>query len=137
MRVLERMIATRIVAMPTALDAVAWPADALVLRIAPDEVIVLTEVEPDLMLRHDPHAMVVTETGFVSVRLALDEAMEFLERNCEWELPATRPAFAQGMVAGLPLKLWFEAERVLFITPAPFAADLEERFVVPPSGGRA
>jgi len=42
-------------------------------------------------------------------------ALDFLERSCEWELPRARPAFAQGMVAGLPLKLWFEPERVLLI----------------------
>lgn len=123
----EPMIATRIVATPTALDAVAWPADALVLRIAPDEVMITDDVGQDLILPHDPHAIVTTETGFVSVWLVANEAIEFLERSCEWELPAIRLAFAQGMVAGLPLKLWFEAERVLFITPAPFAADLEER----------
>ncbi|MEZ4726271.1 MAG: hypothetical protein R3E79_03955 [Caldilineaceae bacterium] len=53
--------------------------------------------------------------------------MDFLERTCEWEPPHTRPAFAQGMVAGLPVKLWFEPERVLFVIAAPYAADLAER----------
>jgi hypothetical protein len=31
------------------------------------------------------------------------------------------------MVAGLPVKLWFEAERVLFVVAAPYATDLAER----------
>lgn len=127
MPVLEPMIATRIVATPAALDAVAWPAVAVVLRVAPDEVIVLADVGQDLILPYDLHAIVVAETGLASVWLATAEALDFLERACEWELPRQRPAFAQGAVAGLPLKLWFETGRVLFIVPAPFAADLEER----------
>lgn len=127
MPALEPMIATRIVATPAALDAVAWRADALVLRVAPDEVIVAGDIQSDLILSHDPHAIIVAETGLDAVWLAANEALDFLERTCEWELPRQRPAFAQGAVAGLPLKLWFETERVLFIVPAPFAADLEER----------
>lgn len=127
MPVPEPMIATRVVATPAALDAVAWPADALVLRLAPDEVIALAEVGQDVILPHDPHAIIFAETGFASAWIAADEALDFLERACEWELPRQRPAFAQGAVTGLPLKLWFEADRVLFIVPAPFAADLEER----------
>jgi len=54
-------------------------------------------------------------------------AIDLLERECDWELPRDRPAFAQGIVAGLPVKVWFERERVLFIVAAPFAADLAER----------
>jgi hypothetical protein len=122
---LERMTATRIVATPAALDAAVWPAAALALRFASDEVFVTAEIAANFI--NDLHAIVVSETGFVAVWLPTDEAIDFLERSCEWELPHERPAFAQGMVAGLPLKLWFEAERVLFIVPAPFAADLEER----------
>lgn len=127
-RLPERINATRIVASAPALDAVAWPAGAVVLRVAPDEALVLAEVEPDGVWSLDPHAIVVAETGFVGVWLAPDEALDLLERACEWEPPTARPAFAQGMVAGLPLKIWFETDRALFITPAPFAADLEERF---------
>jgi hypothetical protein len=33
------------------------------------------------------------------------------------------------MVAGLPLKLWFESERVLVLVAGPFAHELAERFV--------
>lgn len=127
MPALERLTATRFVATPAALDTVAWPADALVLRIAPDEVLITSVVGQDLILLHDPHAIVASETGLVGVWLAMNEAMGFLERSCEWEPPRERPAFAQGAVAGLPMKLWFEPERVLFIVPAPFGADLEAR----------
>jgi hypothetical protein len=123
----KRVYATRVVATPAALDAVRWPVDAVALRVAPDEAIVLAGVGQDLILPHDPHAIVAADTGLAGVWLTMGDALDFLERSCEWELPRARPAFAQGMVAGLPLKLWFEPERVLFIVPAPFTVDLEER----------
>lgn len=122
---LKPIAATRIVATPAALDAVTWPQDALVLRIAPDEVLVTAAVNGDIV--EDSHAIVAPDAGFVGAWVAAEEALAFLERACEWELPGERPAFAQGAVAGLPVKLWFEEDRVLFIVPAPFALDLEER----------
>ncbi len=125
MRAPERIIATRIVAAPAALDAVAWPLDTLALRIAPDEMLIVGEA--NLPGIDDPHAIIVPDTGWAGLWLSAPEAMEVLARTCEWEPPAARPAFAQGMVAGLPIKLWLEEERVLFLAPAPFAADLEER----------
>lgn len=122
---LEHLVGTRIVATPAALDAARWPDTARVLRIAPDEVFIVASVSADSV--SDPHAIIVPDAGFAGVWVAAPEALDFLERSCEWELPADRPAFAQGAVAGLPLKLWFEHDRVLFIVPAPYAADLEER----------
>ncbi len=120
-----RVAGTRIVAKPAALDAALWPAAALVLRLAADEVFVTAVVDASLV--DDPHALVVPDAGFVGVWLPMAAAQDFLERECEWEVPATRPAFAQGMVAGLPMKLWLETDRVLFLVPAPYATDLQER----------
>jgi hypothetical protein len=42
-------------------------------------------------------------------------------------LPQKRPAFAQGAVADIPVKLWFEEDRILFLTPGPYAIALENR----------
>jgi hypothetical protein len=123
--VLNRIPGTRIVATPAALDAAQWPPDALVLRIAADEVYVTAPVAANAVA--DPHAIVAPDGGFVGDWLPAAEALEVLERTCEWELPAARPAFAQGMVAGLPVKLWLEAERIFFMTPAPYQVDFEER----------
>ena len=122
----ERLCFTRVVATPAALDRADWPVDALVLRIAPDEVLVTGRVRPDAV--PDPHAIVEPETGFCGVWSDREPAMAFLERECDWELPADRPAFAQGAVAGLPLKLWFTDTRVLLVVPAPLAADFAERW---------
>ena len=125
MPVLDRWNGTRIVALPRALDAADWPQGALALRLAADEVLVTAAV--DAAVVDDPHAIVERETGFSFLWLEHAAAIDFLERECDWELPDGRPAFAEGLVAGLPLKIWFERNRVLFVVASPFAADLTER----------
>ena len=125
MLALNRLKGTRIVATPAALDNARWPSDALALRLAADEVFVTTAVAASAVA--DPHAIVAPDGGFVGAWLPLADALDVLERTCEWEPPHARPVFAQGMVAGLPVKLWFEAERVLFVVAAPYATDLAER----------
>ncbi len=125
MRALNPFPATRVVAAPSALEAAGWPADALVLRLAPDEVLIIPPA-PGLALA-DAHALIEPEGAFYGVWLSTADAEAFLERACAWPWPTKRPAFAQGAVAGVPVKMWFEAERVLFLVAAPFAADLEER----------
>ena len=125
MPALNRIPITHIVATPTALDAVQLPDGRLSFRIAADELLI-TPPAPDTTV-DDPHAIVVPDSGFAGVWLPADEALKFLERECEWELPHERPAFAQGAVAGIATKLWLEHDRVLIIVPAPFAADFEER----------
>ena len=124
MPALERFAATRIVALPEAIDAANWPEDALAIRIAPDEVLVTAVVGAASI--DDSHAIVERESGFSSVWLDAGAAIDFLERECDWELPRQRPAFGQGFVAGLPMKVWFENDRVLFIVASPFAADFTE-----------
>ena len=127
----KRVSAIRIVSTPAALDAAQWPSATLVLRLASDEVWVVSELtslaETSGILTHDPHAIVMPDASFAGLSLPADEARRFLERTCEWALPSERPAFAQGAVAGLAMKLWFEQDRVLLIVPAPFAHELEER----------
>jgi len=140
---LNRLAATRIVAAPAALDTVAWPPGLIVLRLAADEVLLLPSgggrlrdaadvrawapaLPPKLS---DAYAIVVPEGGFSGQWIPAPEALALLARHCEWELPRARPAFAQGAVAGIPAKLWLEPDRVLFVVPAPFAADFQERII--------
>ena len=120
-----------------ALGCVVWPmiefeADdglaAGAVRFAADELFVTPPLQNEsVILAHDPHAIVIHEGGFAGTWLPAYEAADFLARNCEWELPDGRPAFAQGAVAGIPTKLWLEDDQVLFIVPAPYAADFAER----------
>ncbi len=121
----HRLEATRIVAAPEALDAAAWPPDAVALRIAPDEVLVTGEVAAGAVA--DPHAIVERETGFSGAWLTAEEAADALARACAWEPPSERPAFAQGAVAEVPVKLWLEDHRSLWIVPTPYAHDLTEQ----------
>ena len=126
---LRSLEATRVAAAPAALDDLLerppWPAEALALRLAPDEL--LLTARQDFEVAGDPHAIVERETGFSYVWLDPADADRFLDRECDWERPSTRPALAQGTVAGIPVKLWFEAERTLILAPAPFAAAFQRR----------
>ncbi len=120
-----RFPGTRIVAMPSALDGARWPAGAIVLRTARDEAFVLAVVAANAI--DDPHAIVAADAGYSGVWLSTADALAYLERYCEWEAPTARPAFAQGMVGGLATKLWFEPDRMLILTPATMADDLQQR----------
>jgi hypothetical protein len=113
------------VAKPSALDVAVWTTCTIAMRIAPDEMLVVSGPVPELS--GDPHAIVEPDAGFFRMWIPIAKARALLARTCEWELPGHTPAFAQGSVAGLPVKLWFEAERVLFLVPAPYAHDFEER----------
>lgn len=125
MREFERISITRVAAKPSTLDRAGFAAGTIAMRIAPDEMLVVSGPLPDLS--GDPHAIIEPDAGFCAMWLPGDDARALLARMCEWELPGSVPAFAQGSVAGLPVKLWFEAQRVLFLVPAPYAHDFEER----------
>ena len=122
---LKRLSATRIVATPNSLDEITWPDEALVLRLAPDEALVVPSLGSVPV--SDPHAIIIADGGFAGLWVDVDEAMSFLQHACEWELPAERPAFAQGSVAGVATKIWLEADKVLFVVQAPYAEEFEER----------
>ena len=121
---LKRMLMTRIVANSAALDALDV-SDARSFRIAPDEVFIDADINTDAL--QDDFAIVTKEASMSGVWIATKDAIHFLEHECSWVLPTERPAFAQGAVAHLPVKLYFEEERVLFMTSASFAEDLQER----------
>lgn len=121
---LERVAAVRIVATPATLDAAAWPANAIVLRTAPDEVLLIGGGPPDL---DDPWAIVVPDAGWSGVWMSSADADRLLDHACAWRRPTERPAFAQGLVAELPVKLWFEQERTLLVVASTLAAELADR----------
>jgi hypothetical protein len=122
---LERLMGTRVVADPAALDGARWPTSAIVLRTAPDEALVLGLVDSDVV--SDRHAIVRPETGLVAVWRTTAETARALDRAASWTSPRTPGSFAQGAVAGLPVKLYFETDRVLWIVPEPFGAEFEAR----------
>lgn len=122
----ERMTVTRLVARPDELDDHVVAGDLIAMRIAPDELLVLGDVREYSEITY-PHAIEFVDTGWAGVWLDSADAEAFLLAECEWELPAERPAFAQGMVSHLAAKLWLEEDRTLILVPAPFAQELAER----------
>ncbi len=128
MRALETLPGLRVVATPEALDTAPWGEETIVLRFAPDDAFVMGTSEialaDDLA---DQHAIVEPETGFVGAWLTSDELAERVLPHVEWPLPAARPALAQGVVAGVPAKLWLEDDRALLLCAAAYAHELTER----------
>ncbi len=116
---------TRIVTTPSALDTADVPTDAIVLRTAPDEALVLAD--RSAISIDDPHAIIVHDTGWHGAWMTWDQARPFLQANCSWELPDERPALAQGRVADAPAKLWLEQDRMLIVVPHVMAHDVADR----------
>ena len=121
----EYLPAFRAVAKPAALDSANVGSGMIALRIAPDELLLIGEGHVDV--GEDPDALVIADSGWAGVWMPAATAARFLRGACEWELPENRPAFAQGMVAHLAAKLWFEPDRTLIVVPRPMAAELAER----------
>ncbi len=103
-------------------ESLAIPAAYRVLRIADDEALVLG-LPPTL----DPGALVLRETGLALRFARAEESTELLAANCRWKIPAARPAFAQGALADIPVKLLLLSRGTLLFVPSPFADDFDER----------
>lgn len=122
---LRPISSARFVALPQALDKAQWPPNTLVMRIAPDEILAIPDPGPIQV--GDPHAIYASESGFVGGWLSAGDANALLSQHCEWQVPSKRPAFAQGAIAGIPAKVWLDSDQVLFVIPAPYRREFEER----------
>ena len=127
MLVLETVRGVRVVAPGATLDTMVVADGGLVLRFAPDEAFVILP-EPGRELDEAfAEAIVVAETGLVGCWLTSDELTARVVPHIDWGLPATRPTMAQGLIAGVPAKLWLESGRALLLCAAPYAFELAER----------
>ena len=124
MRALETLPGLRVVATPESLDGALWSEDAIVLRLAPDDAFAIGMSDVALS---DDSAIVEPERGFVGTWLTRDELVDHVQPHIEWPLPAARPALAQGLIAGVPAKLWLEDDRALLLCAAAYAHELTER----------
>ena len=121
MLALERRDGLRVVAEAAALDGARWTGDdVLVLRLAPDESLALGASEVDI---DDEHAIVEVETGFVAGTVDLAAVVAHIE----WPLPSNRPALAQGLIAGVPTKLWLTDDEATLVVHAAYAEELLDR----------
>jgi hypothetical protein len=120
---LERLVGTRVVADPAAIDAMvaALPSSIVVIRAAPDDAFAIGVAGAAV---DDPHAIIEDERGFVGGWCGIDA----IRPHIEWSVPTERPVLAQGSIAGAPAKLWIlDDDRVLLVTAAPYADVLAER----------
>jgi len=129
---LETVRGTRVVASPSTLDSVAWPASAIVLRFAPDDVFV---IGGDSIAVSGDSTIVAADAGYSGAWLTADELAHVAD-HIDWPLPTERPAFTQGFVASVPAKLYLTGaatssdggDRVaLLLTNTPYAHELQER----------
>jgi hypothetical protein len=119
--------AWRIVAQPAILDDAAIVTDMI--RVAPDEAIVLSEESPMNLVSADPSAIVEADGGWSGAWMSETSFVMLCGHAIEWAFPTTRPALAQGLIAGMPAKVWMidgEGD-VLLMTPTAFADELIER----------
>ena len=123
MRAPEPLPALRVVGAPEALDGLQLPDEHPVLRLAPDDLLVIGAASVQVTGEH----LVVDEAGFVGWWLTPDEVREQVVPHVDWPLPTARPAFAQGLIGGVPAKLWLAEDRALLLCAAAYAHELEER----------
>jgi len=138
--------ALRVVADPAVLDGALVRAlgprladlGARVLRLAPDDLLVLTpgQRHPVLDALHeeiagvDQHAIVTTEAGFAGAWFSADHVRRWVAGNADWLLP-DGDGFHQGQVAGLPAKILVDGQEALVAVPTPMARELAERLEWP------
>lgn len=120
----ERLEATRIVADPGALDQIEAPDCGRVVRLAPDDLLVFPPLEHVDVA--DRHAITEPEAGFSAAWFDRSELAR-LQAVCLWQFPRRRPAFAQGHLAGIPVKMLFDEGGIRVLVPAVLAHQLEER----------
>ena len=120
----EPLRGIRVVGSPEVLDAIEWPDEVAAMRLAPDDLFALGATS---VVLPDGGALVADETGFVGWWLDATQVDELIDTRVEWELPEERPTLAQGLVAGVPAKLWLDADRGLLLCAAGYAHELQER----------
>ena len=129
----------RVVALPDAIDRASWqhagldPDDfePLVLRFAPDEAFAVGATDADV---DDRDAIVEPEVGYVALMVSVDEFFDVILPRIEWRAPDERPAFAQGLIAGVPAKVYIDSTgaATIFVLAANLD-DLLPRLAVAPS----
>jgi hypothetical protein len=124
----EHLVGLRVIARPAVLDATVWPSSATVLRLAADDAFVINAAT---VLIADEHSIIEAETAFVGWELSPTEFDQSFAHHLEWQIPAERPVFVQGLAAAVPTKFWVQHDSVLVICAAAHAHELAERCHLP------
>lgn len=105
-------------------DRVEAPEGAVLLRVAPREVLILGASPSDLTTASDALVDDVSD-AWVSLVLEGAEAPEAFARLSELELPTQ--GWIQGEVAHAAAKVLVEADRITMLVPSMLAAHVEDR----------
>ena len=127
MLALEPIDCTRIVGRGAAVSTkISGRAVGVVL--APDELVVVPVDQTTFAVDAPDHCVVESDQGFSGRWMTPSEFGSVVAFHIEWPIPVDRPASAQGLVAGVPSKLFFGAdERVLLLCATAYAHELMER----------
>ena len=123
MRAPEPLPALRVVAAQEALDDFTVADEHPALRLAPDDMLVIGAASAEIVGEN----LIVDEAGFVGWWLTPDEVTTHVLPHVDWPLPTARPALAQGLIAGVPAKLWLAEDRALLLCNAAYAHEMMER----------
>lgn len=115
---------TRIVGAPVTLDAVLSSAD---IRLSTDEALSFSNPD-DLRAELPVQTIVELDTGWSGAWFAEHTLTVRLASLCEWSLP-NRPGVGQGLVAGIPAKVWLppDTTEALLMVATAHAHEMEER----------
>jgi len=120
----EPIRALRVVATAVALDTLGVPAGAHVVRLAPDDALVVGANEVTVA---DPDAIVERDDGWVVWAVTEEDLATVVAPRTHWPIPTVRPAVAPGLVAGVPAVLRLHTESSWLLCNAVFAHELSER----------
>lgn len=119
------------------LDGLPAFVGAFACRVAPDELLLVAPAGTQhelpgqvagLLEEGDPHALVLDQTPGWSVwSLAGPDVWRAFARLSAIPVPSTRPAFVQGMIAEVPGKAVFLADRLHLLVPSPLGHHLRTR----------
>jgi hypothetical protein len=120
--------AWRVVALPAALDAAARDEEAMI-RVANDEALFLCDDCPDHIGLADPSAIVVSDDGWCGSWMSMLAFVSLCAHAIDYPIPTARPVVMQGLIAGVPAKVWLrdDDEDVLLFVQAAFAHELTAR----------
>jgi hypothetical protein len=139
----ESLRLTRLVASSTVLDALLNETD---FRLSPDEALTMADVElvqarvgakATISVAERVAAIIEADFGWSGAWMPEHELRVRLAQCCEWA-PLLKPGVNQGMIAGVPAKVWLSGsgtEKALVFCPTAFVADLSERLSGRVSGG--
>ena len=127
----------RCFADPPALDQLPAIPDAIPLRIAGDELMLLTAASKGAgalaratahLASADPQGVALEQTsGWKLWALRGSDAAEAMARLCANRLPDERPGFLQSAVGDVPAKVLVTSKAIYVMVPAPYGHHLHER----------